>query len=183
MSKTIPSTYDVPGRLQYTTRSTIDVADWEDLIEGLHYLYAHAGARFGGEVDTTGTALPSDGSTVTLDTHTSCSVCTRYTEGDLVEIRLNALGATAQVDARIINAATGAEVLSLTASTASATPALFTDSGTIAKADTLDGSSNPAMLYAVVTAETSSVGTAGALYGYTVDEQVISDASKLPDGL
>lgn len=50
MSKTVPSTPTLPNLAKYMPGEDITIADWQTLIEAMHYHYAHLGSQIPGMV-------------------------------------------------------------------------------------------------------------------------------------
>lgn len=194
MAKTIPTAYQQQNLRELAARSPVLASSWSSsgsdygLVEALHFLWSRSGARMGGHIfgDTpwattqTSYQTANDNAGLNLDELLPSGTCERLLSGDNVEFEIGAIAEDCDLQAVIWNANTSTSIATLTASTSGGSTELISDTASVAVADAQDGSSDPALLYALLSAKARS--TEAKIYGFAVYESVVASTSDLPTG-
>lgn len=191
MAKQIPTDRESVNTINYRTRFPIRASDWKALAHAAHHDFAHAGARFGGQVfdpafETTATSYTQTPDNVArpLNTITPIGKLERLVDdggGDAsLEIMVKVWGANVDFRARLYNEDTGSLIATLNPVNTSATHGVAEDSAIISLSDTeMAAGGKPAMLYLVEDVQQDSTG-GGELLWVSPYEFVITDTSRLP---
>lgn len=191
MTKQFAATYTTQQTRDFLALSNVQAGDWDTLIAAKHRLFGQFTSIWGGHCfdplwtnNTTNQVYASDSASRGLDETGVAGVAERKLEGSVVRVGVVIFAANTTMEVDLINVETSTTLVSGLSLNAGIEPAYVNASSNIAYSNVTDGSGNPQLIRADITAAQKDGGSGAAeIYQIHGGEFETDTASDLPDGL